>query len=270
MIIKNIKKPFIKNAGGITMSSKKITKLDFLKMSNSEKRILLESRNEEALNILINDEDDFIRGSVAMYGNDEHRDILVNDKDSRIREMVAQYGNDFHRAVLVNDKEWHVRKAVAMYGNDLHRDVLINDENWYVRNAVAKYGNDFHRDILVNDENQDIRKEVAMYGNDSHRDILVNDVIERVSEYAKKYMGSTVHILTKRFGTYNQANLLQIFENGYKIISNCYETDSLKEWINKARSQGLSEEVIEKEVKKIKALFMQRNDRKYNILEKDE
>lgn len=181
---------------------------DFTKMENAKKIELLQSKNEEALNTLINGE------------------------------------------------EWYIRNAVATYGNDSHRDVLVNDEHWYVRETVAQFGNDSHRTILVNDEDWYVRQTVAQFGNDEHRAILVNDEIEQVSECAKKYMGSTVHILTKRFGTYKQANLLQVFEGGYKIISGCYKTDSLTEWVNKAKSQGLPKEVIEKEVAKIEALIV--------------
>lgn len=250
--------------GGNRMSSNKITKLDFSKMSKSEKGARLESRNEEALNILINDEDGFIRGSVAMYGNDKHRDILVNDKEWHVRSKVAKYGNDKHRDILVNDIDWCVRAIVASLGNDKHRDILVNDKDSSVREKVAMYGNDFHQDILINDKDWHIRKVVAKFGNDEHRDILINDETEDVSKFAKKYMGSKVHILTKQFGTYNGANILQMFEDGYKIITGCYETSSLTEWIDRAKYQRLSEEVIEKEVEKIKEII-----EKHNTLEEE-
>lgn len=69
---------------------------------------------------------------------------------------------------------------------------------------------------------------------------------------AKSSLGSKIYVLNKFFGTYDGKNVLQVFEDKYLIVSGCYKTTSLKDWIAKAREQVLTQEVIDKEVDKIR------------------
>ena len=78
-------------------------------------------------------------------------DILVDDEDCYVRWEVAKHGYGLDK--LINDKHWCVRSEVAKQGFGL--DKLVNDKDWRVRLEVAKHG--YGLDVLINDEDYDVR-----------------------------------------------------------------------------------------------------------------
>lgn len=61
-------------------------------------------------------------------------DILIKDEDWFVRQEVAYQG--YGLDILINDENYVVRKQVAKQGYGL--DILINDENWFVKKLVEK------------------------------------------------------------------------------------------------------------------------------------
>lgn len=61
-------------------------------------------------------------------------DILIHDNDDVIRQTVAEQG--YGLDILVHDKSPLVRLAVAKQGYEL--DILVNDENWAVCDEVER------------------------------------------------------------------------------------------------------------------------------------
>ena len=56
------------------------------------KLLLKNTTNEKYLDILVNDEDKFMRVNVAERGIEKYLDILVNDESEYVRECVAHSG----------------------------------------------------------------------------------------------------------------------------------------------------------------------------------
>ena len=89
---------------------------------------------------------------------EDNLDILINNEDRYVRLAVAEQG--YGLDILINDESLYVRAAVAEQGYGL--DKLINDEDSYVREAVARQG--YGLDILINDESPFVREAVARQG----------------------------------------------------------------------------------------------------------
>lgn len=79
------------------------------------------------LDKLINDEEIFVRGSVAKQGYG--LDILIDDNNRDVRMTVAHQGYGLDK--LINDDYWGVRAEIANQGYGL--DKLIHDEEPKVR-----------------------------------------------------------------------------------------------------------------------------------------
>ena len=160
------------------------------------------------LDILVNDGNYFVRAAVAKQGYG--LDILVNDKFFAVRRVVAEQG--YGLDILVNDENYEVRKAVAKQGYGL--DKLINDEDKYVRAAVAGQG--YGLDILINDEHSSVRQEVV--GQDYGLDKLINDskadVREYVVERLKNYKQSLI--------TWYTTNQDKVYYESFHDILNDY------------------------------------------------
>ena len=113
-------------------------------------------------------------------------DVLINDENKWVRATVARQGCGLN--ILINDEHWYVRAAIAEQGYYLN--ILINDKNWRVRTAVAEQG--YGLDILINDEDCDVRTAIAKQG--YGLDVLINDEDWKVREAVKNYL--TSHNLT--------------------------------------------------------------------------
>ena len=110
-------------------------------MNEAYLKAIVNGHCDEDLDILVNDEDPYVRKAVAERGRDKDLDILVNDEDPNVRKPVAERGRDKDLDILVNDEDPDVRKAVAERGRDKDLDILVNDKNCSVRKAVAEREN---------------------------------------------------------------------------------------------------------------------------------
>ena len=159
-------------------------------------------RNDEHLDVFINDSDVFIREKVAEKGYG--LDILINDSSPTVRATVAKkgYGLD----ILQNDEDRDVRITVIKY-HHYNIEKFITDPNQYVRRAVAEEG--VGLETLVHDEYWDVRRAVATYK--YGLEILVNDPEESVRlEVAKKGYGLDILINDK-----DLAVRLEVAKQGY-------------------------------------------------------
>ena len=90
-----------------------------------------------------------------------HLDILVNDENEWVRKEVAQQGRDKDLDILVHDPDWGVRVEVAYWEREKDLDILAYDENENVREAVAYLGELKHLEILAEDDSIFVVKTVA-------------------------------------------------------------------------------------------------------------
>lgn len=89
-------------------------------------------------------------GKKILIKNKINLDILVNDENFFIRYAVAKQGYGFD--VLIHDSSVDIRSEIARQGYGL--DTLIEDEDWFVRIEVACHG--FGIERLINDEDEDV------------------------------------------------------------------------------------------------------------------
>lgn len=89
-------------------------------------------------------------GKRTLIENKINLDVLVKDEDFFIRLAVAKQGYGFD--VLTHDPHHAVRTEVAKKGYAL--DTLVNDESWFVRIEVAEHG--FGIEHLINDEESEV------------------------------------------------------------------------------------------------------------------
>lgn len=68
----------------------------------------------------------------------EYLDILVNDEDRYVRMMVAKRGREKDLDILVEDEYWGVRYTVAKQGRAKDLKILIKDTNWWIRHKARK------------------------------------------------------------------------------------------------------------------------------------
>ena len=137
------------------------------------------------LDILVNDDDEFVRQAVARKGYG--LDILINDSHYRVRRVVANQG--YGLEVLINDTEFDVRQAVAEQGYGL--DVLINDDVDYVRSGCyySEAWPEFctnNWETLVHSKYSDVRIAVAKRGYGLN--ILIHDEDSDVSHAVNTYL----------------------------------------------------------------------------------
>jgi hypothetical protein len=90
------------------------------------------------------------RQKAANEGGKDALAILVNDQNERVRETVAWRGYDLDK--LIDDCNENVRATVAGNGYGLRK--LINDEHYFVRAAVAEQG--YGLEVLLNDTTGDV------------------------------------------------------------------------------------------------------------------
>ena len=147
---------------------------------NVRETIAKNTTNEKYLDILVNDEDKFMRVNVAERGIEKYLDILVNDEDEYVRECVAHSGIKKYLDILVNDEDPDVRYKVAKFNNEDILWKLVNDENVYVRCQVAETACKYNLDKLVYrlcaDKAMGVLKAIARYGNDKHHEELYNRI----------------------------------------------------------------------------------------------
>lgn len=114
--------------------------------------IVKNTTNEKYLDILVNDEDKFMRVNVAERGIKKYLDILVNDEDPDVRYKVAKFNNEDILWKLVNDENVYVRCQVAETACKYNLDKLVYrlcaDKAMGVLKAIARYGNDKHHEEL--------------------------------------------------------------------------------------------------------------------------
>lgn len=96
---------------------------------NVREAIVKNTTNEKYLDILVNDEDKFMRVNVAERGIEKYLDILINDESSYVREYVAESGIKKYLDILVDDDNARVRYEVAKFNNEDLLWKLVNDES---------------------------------------------------------------------------------------------------------------------------------------------
>ena len=69
---------------------------------NIREAIVKNTTNEKYLDILVNDEDKFMRVNVAERGIEKYLDILVNDEDPDVRYKVAKLTKMIIKAFTFN------------------------------------------------------------------------------------------------------------------------------------------------------------------------
>lgn len=149
---------------------------------------------------------------------------LSHDKHWLVRAEVARKGFKLER--FLNDDSWNVRLEVARHGFRLEQ--FVNDREWIVRAAVAAKGE--FLETLIEDEFDDVRLEVAKQG--FGLDVLINDESTKVSNLALQKMATESFVIEKNIGTYAGSLCLYVYLDKYLIISGCYETNSVDEWIH--------------------------------------
>ena len=147
---------------------------------NVREAIVKNTTNEKYLDILVNDEDKFMRVNVAERGIEKYLDILVNDEYEYVRECVAHSGIKKYLDILVDDENSDVRYEVAKFNNEDILWKLVNDEDVYVRCQVAETACKYNLNKLVYrlcaDKNKSVLKTIAKYGNDKHHEELYNRI----------------------------------------------------------------------------------------------
>ena len=115
------------------------------------------------MDILIYDEDEFVRARVADNGRDKDLDILVDDKSDAVREAVAHFGRDKDLDKLRYDKEDRVRIFVAAKGRPQDRDLFLKDPSWVARKTYIENCRNIE-DVkpFLNDEDITVREEAEM------------------------------------------------------------------------------------------------------------
>ena len=156
-------------------------------------------------------------------------DVLYKDEDPQVREAVAVRGA--HLEELSTDEDFSVRIQVARHGYKLER--FVNDPVWMVRQEVAELGEYNH--ILYKDKDPEVRAMVAHRG--EYLSELSRDEDAEVNEVARGLRGSTTKVIATGYGTYRGLLLLRMWDDRFEIISGCYETGDLKEWVKKCTLQ---------------------------------
>ena len=201
------------------------------------------------------------KGKYSLIENKVNLDVLIKDEDFYVRLAVAKQG--YGLDVLINDEDFRVRLAVAKQGYGL--DVLLYDENSTIRTQVARQG--YGLDTLINDKRWLVRLEVAEHGFGIEQ--LINDRVSDIVEICNELKGviQTI-VIDKFFGTYEGNLFLYIFEDKYMIRSGCYVSENLEEWKNKCKKR-IGEETAEIYYKKIKAILESSNFELLDALEKE-
>lgn len=186
---------------------------------NVREAIVKNTTNEKYLDILVNDEDKFMRVNVAERGIEKYLDILVNDEDEYVRECVAHSGIKKYLDILVNDEDPDVRYKVAKFNNEDILWKLVNDKNVYVRCQVAETACKYNIDKLVYrlciDKNKSVLKTIAKYGNDKHHEDLYDRVKHMNCDSNDDYYDSVLRELIKHTKNENLLKRLRLQRRYY-------------------------------------------------------
>lgn len=143
-----------------------------IKGDESDRKWVAHFGRPQDLDVLVNDEDKWVRAAVAECQRSQDLDILISDPETVVRMAVA--GAVRSRAhivarpqdldILVHDPEKRVRMAVADQGRDQDLDILVHDKSRDVRERVLRHGRPQDLTLLRDDEDHLVRTAVAKYG----------------------------------------------------------------------------------------------------------
>ena len=140
------------------------------KMTLEEKIELVREGKDDNLDILINDEDKFVRVEVARQRRDKDLDILVKDEDFEVRGTVAEQGRDKDLDILINDKEGFVNeKAKEMlkqnYISEIRFDITkpTTDGIEFDRRMEEIVGPNTYADLYIELNEREINKGAEGY-----------------------------------------------------------------------------------------------------------
>ena len=153
---------------------------DVIKCYSSYQKDRIElTYNNLCHDILINDEDEYVRAAVAATTtNEKYLEILAKDEYYWVRRTIAERG--YFHGILINDEDYKVRIEVAeKTDNEKYLEILAKDKDCYTRAVIAKRG--YYHDILINDKDYEVRAAVAeTTNNEKYIEILANDKDWRV------------------------------------------------------------------------------------------
>lgn len=168
---------------------------------------LMFNHNLEDLDVLVNDENFWVRSLVADFGNEKHLDILVNDKEERVRISVAMRNIDKYLDVLVFDEATNVRQAVIDSRKEKYLNILKNDSNCFIRMCAERILNEnSETDLFDYDVNVDgsFYQVIKNYDTWYIKDAIENKMFNIISELTehkdpvvKEKMNILFHNLTE-------------------------------------------------------------------------
>lgn len=165
------------------------------------KAIVENTTNEKYLDILVNDEDESIRASVAERGIEKYLDILVNDESKYVREYVAESGIKKYLDILVDDDNFRVRYYVAKFNNEDLLWKLVTDESVWVRCQVVRTACKYNLDKIIYrlcaDKDTEVLKTIAIFGSDKNHEDLYDHIKHMNMDANDNYYDSALRELIK-------------------------------------------------------------------------
>ena len=96
----------------------------------------------------------------AQVCGDDELDILVHDENWFVRQAVVERNRAKDFDILIHDPVWNIREHIAIYGRDKDLDILVNDKSLFVRAEVYRHGR--QKDKVKYDKDPD-KKLIQLY-----------------------------------------------------------------------------------------------------------